>query len=191
MARTERFSRAMSAYSLSARRLEPPAAEFRPAECLHDRRRLGRAREFGEEAAIMRRGLVPGATRVGGLAAQRESRGTEIGRQGLPEKRLDARAGWGDLPALEIHLRQAQPRVPAERRRPRPRRDQLEAAAGLRHLPGVALDLAGQQQHEGAGGGLEGPSQDLLLERTRLVRPRSEEHTSELQSLAYLVCRLL
>src|SRR2546423_2366883 len=25
----------------------------------------------------------------------------------------------------------------------------------------------------------------------RLIRPRSEEHTSELQSLAYLVCRLL
>src|SRR6266404_9725371 len=25
----------------------------------------------------------------------------------------------------------------------------------------------------------------------RIVRPRSEEHTSELQSLAYLVCRLL
>src|SRR2546425_1674185 len=27
--------------------------------------------------------------------------------------------------------------------------------------------------------------------RTHLVSPRSEEHTSELQSLAYLVCRLL
>src|SRR5205823_12927260 len=27
--------------------------------------------------------------------------------------------------------------------------------------------------------------------RTRLAGPRSEEHTSELQSLAYLVCRLL
>src|SRR2546423_11576972 len=31
------------------------------------------------------------------------------------------------------------------------------------------------------------PSRD----RHRQLRPRSEEHTSELQSLAYLVCRLL
>src|SRR2546425_4761065 len=30
-----------------------------------------------------------------------------------------------------------------------------------------------------------------LLERRRFERHRSEEHTSELQSLAYLVCRLL
>src|SRR2546423_6435374 len=29
------------------------------------------------------------------------------------------------------------------------------------------------------------------IERERLDDPRSEEHTSELQSLAYLVCRLL
>src|SRR2546425_6955364 len=33
----------------------------------------------------------------------------------------------------------------------------------------------------------------ILLDRRRIVTPsrRSEEHTSELQSLAYLVCRLL
>src|SRR2546423_11780952 len=31
----------------------------------------------------------------------------------------------------------------------------------------------------------------LSLEIRELVRARSEEHTSELQSLAYLVCRLL
>src|SRR3712207_8624784 len=30
-----------------------------------------------------------------------------------------------------------------------------------------------------------------LIERDRPVRPRSEEHTSELQSRQYLVCRLL
>src|SRR2546425_7126078 len=29
------------------------------------------------------------------------------------------------------------------------------------------------------------------LERVRFLKTRSEEHTSELQSLAYLVCRLL
>src|SRR5687768_17975480 len=32
---------------------------------------------------------------------------------------------------------------------------------------------------------------DLLLESRRPVRPRSEEHTSELQSRLHLVCRLL
>src|SRR2546425_8059218 len=32
--------------------------------------------------------------------------------------------------------------------------------------------------------------EDILKRRIRLA-PRSEEHTSELQSLAYLVCRLL
>src|SRR5687767_15591706 len=37
------------------------------------------------------------------------------------------------------------------------------------------------------------PAQDKLAGRSRWpkVRMRSEEHTSELQSLAYLVCRLL
>src|SRR2546425_9600173 len=32
---------------------------------------------------------------------------------------------------------------------------------------------------------------DGPIENTRAARERSEEHTSELQSLAYLVCRLL
>src|SRR2546425_4882558 len=31
----------------------------------------------------------------------------------------------------------------------------------------------------------------VILEGERLAKERSEEHTSELQSLAYLVCRLL
>src|SRR2546425_5172252 len=39
--------------------------------------------------------------------------------------------------------------------------------------------------------GLGPASQRLLGETRRLAPPRSEEHTSELQSLAYLVCRLL
>src|SRR2546425_3703156 len=43
---------------------------------------------------------------------------------------------------------------------------------------------------------VQGPvleDEDLRVEdaRVRLARLRSEEHTSELQSLAYLVCRLL
>src|SRR2546425_7413895 len=32
---------------------------------------------------------------------------------------------------------------------------------------------------------------EVLMESVRLYQDRSEEHTSELQSLAYLVCRLL
>src|SRR2546425_8702831 len=32
---------------------------------------------------------------------------------------------------------------------------------------------------------------DALIQYLAVLRPRSEEHTSELQSLAYLVCRLL
>src|SRR2546425_8646811 len=40
-------------------------------------------------------------------------------------------------------------------------------------------------------GWLHGESQVFPRRRTRPTLPRSEEHTSELQSLAYLVCRLL
>src|SRR3712207_533076 len=39
--------------------------------------------------------------------------------------------------------------------------------------------------------GLEGSGQSLADLLARLVGPRSEEHTSELQSRQYLVCRLL
>src|SRR2546425_2269549 len=44
------------------------------------------------------------------------------------------------------------------------------------------IDAAGlrDQRHDGR-----------LLRRQRAINRRSEEHTSELQSLAYLVCRLL
>src|SRR2546425_3264671 len=35
------------------------------------------------------------------------------------------------------------------------------------------------------------PAASLMALREETFRPRSEEHTSELQSLAYLVCRLL
>src|SRR2546425_1477211 len=40
------------------------------------------------------------------------------------------------------------------------------------------------------GQGLNNVTQDVLI-RFERMRGRSEEHTSELQSLAYLVCRLL
>src|SRR2546423_5874964 len=50
-------------------------------------------------------------------------------------------------------------------------------------------DLRGgrRQRPAGPAAGREG----RLHRLQRAVRPRSEEHTSELQSLAYLVCRLL
>src|SRR5205823_10699061 len=65
---------------------------------------------------------------------------------------------------------------------------------------GVRLDRGGEIPSDGAGRGLRrigrahevAPSLDgvVALEHHRHAR-RSEEHTSELQSLAYLVCRLL
>src|SRR2546423_10105332 len=38
---------------------------------------------------------------------------------------------------------------------------------------------------------LRDPESETLLQNLRRLLERSEEHTSELQSLAYLVCRLL
>src|SRR3712207_7934026 len=49
---------------------------------------------------------------------------------------------------------------------------------GQRHHPGAVPDRAHDRELEG----LRGP---------RVLQPRSEEHTSELQSRQYLVCRLL
>src|SRR2546425_6033495 len=62
----------------------------------------------------------------------------------------------------------------------RARRDRLE---DVRHAPVDTADHRGDHHHDhhadgDAEDGQRGP-------------PRSEEHTSELQSLAYLVCRLL
>src|SRR5262245_35203929 len=52
-----------------------------------------------------------------------------------------------------------------------------------------------QRAHAGGGGKREGEEPELGGERTHEARehrrPRSEEHTSELQSLRHLVCRLL
>src|SRR5205823_15086184 len=58
-----------------------------------------------------------------------------------------------------------------------------EQARGHRHHPGAPRGH-GSLQHEQAFGGEN-------LPRGLSARVRSEEHTSELQSLAYLVCRLL
>src|SRR2546425_6514446 len=60
--------------------------------------------------------------------------------------------------------------------------------AGLLRRP---VDLVGREHDRPAGAAED--ARDLGVERRRPVPSvhRSEEHTSELQSLAYLVCRLL
>src|SRR5687767_15616871 len=81
----------------------------------------------------------------------------------------------------------------------RPPRSTLFPYTTLFRSHAGALGEAGRQRrgrsgrHDGVSpGGLAG-GQPLLSVRLLSVRlrPRSEEHTSELQSLAYLVCRLL
>src|SRR2546425_5973475 len=65
----------------------------------------------------------------------------------------------------------------------------------LRDLEGVLIHRRGRAHAVGPGD--QGAGADANLDqRERRVRPasiqeRSEEHTSELQSLAYIVCRLL
>src|SRR2546425_6873247 len=49
--------------------------------------------------------------------------------------------------------------------------------------------LLDAREHQALRGRADG--KDEGEDRPSRVRPRSEEHTSELQSLAYLVCRLL
>src|SRR3712207_7644982 len=58
----------------------------------------------------------------------------------------------------------------------------LEARGALRRVAGLSTELADVTEVE---------YRQLRLERVVLVGVRSEEHTSELQSRQYLVCRLL
>src|SRR3712207_8080615 len=53
---------------------------------------------------------------------------------------------------------------------------------------GGGVEVSGDQHRQGA---VERPVRRELRERVRLRVPRSEEHTSELQSRQYLVCSLL
>src|SRR5205823_12563252 len=48
-----------------------------------------------------------------------------------------------------------------------------------------------EQLGAGLGGAPEAPTGEVAPRRRSGLQERSEEHTSELQSLAYLVCRLL
>src|SRR2546425_1597434 len=74
----------------------------------------------------------------------------------------------------------------------------LDPADAARRVSAVARSVARTRIFKKIDSTLRGPigaELDALLRATSaagaLVCPRSEEHTSELQSLAYLVCRLL
>src|SRR2546425_3913367 len=59
------------------------------------------------------------------------------------------------------------------------------------HHPGLGIEPGGDLVCEVEAGALLGPAELEDLRGGRGEVQRSEEHTSELQSLAYLVCRLL
>src|SRR5205823_13469916 len=65
----------------------------------------------------------------------------------------------------------------------------LALAGSLQHVVGAALLAARRLADADPDAGEVGRMQ-VLLDRAQPVVARSEEHTSELQSLAYLVCRL-
>src|SRR5687767_15702810 len=72
------------------------------------------------------------------------------------------------------------------------------AALGISHAEFLAMDAAAIPKDaslaaawSGARAVVDPPRAGLHGSLRRLLRDRSEEHTSELQSLAYLVCRLL
>src|SRR5438067_13542437 len=67
------------------------------------------------------------------------------------------------------------------------------AARQPRHRPRPRAldDHRRERRHSGARMGAAAPAVDLLGRRQARLAPRSEEHTSELQSRFDLVCRLL
>src|SRR2546425_1225332 len=106
-------------------------------------------------------------------------------------------AGQAELEVRRARSVPGQPHGPAPERRGC-RTDRIRGRGGDRATPAlephrqpdVAAKLVAAQRARGALGRLclRGATQPLRGDR----RPgRSEEHTSELQSLAYLVCRLL
>src|SRR3989441_3959162 len=68
---------------------------------------------------------------------------------------------------------------------------QLEALPGEQELPASVLEMLGRRARGDAAGAhfREQGAPAAVVDRAAVER--SEEHTSELQSLAYLVCRLL
>src|SRR2546425_5675002 len=77
---------------------------------------------------------------------------------------------------------------------PRERRPHVEpdlVAQPGHHTDRRPFDPAGVGRVSAPRRGLDRPGRQPLHQRPGRPHPRSEEHTSELQSLAYLVCRLL
>src|SRR2546425_2707665 len=97
-------------------------------------------------------------------------------RGALAERLVQRPEGPGVEPAARVAHRELEP-LPVEG----PRRDLDGARVG--ELDGVGSEV---EQHARERARMP----DAAL-RHRVHQPRSEEHTSELQSLAYLVCRLL
>src|SRR3712207_9362936 len=64
------------------------------------------------------------------------------------------------------------------------------AATVVRHLEGQGVDAVRDHDRAGAGAGMPDHVRHRLL-NDAVGGERSEEHTSELQSRQYLVCRLL
>src|SRR5438445_4408902 len=61
----------------------------------------------------------------------------------------------------------------------------------IRPLLAAAVYRHRDSEPDGSIGRAAGQARALLLRAVRAVQTRSEEHTSELQSRQYLVCRLL
>src|SRR3712207_8599998 len=87
---------------------------------------------------------------------------------------------FNDTATTEIYTLSLHDALPIS---PRPARGR-GAPGGDAHAPRRRFSVDGGRQH-----GLDGGPGDPR--RPRLRPPRSEEHTSELQSRQYLVCRLL
>src|SRR2546425_5052547 len=128
--------------------------------------------------------LFRARSRSGELHARR--RALRPGRSRRRHRRLSPRA----RPRAERPRRALQPRARAEARAtrrggdprvPRRRRGRAAARAVLRRR-GVRDRRRRRARSRG---------RDHLVDARRRAGRRSEEHTSELQSLAYLVCRLL
>src|SRR5229473_4415790 len=80
--------------------------------------------------------------------------------------------------------------LPGDRRRLRVDADLFELAHVAPQLEGADLEEIAEE-HAALEAVLETQPQPIVLFRLARGHSRSEEHTSELQSLAYLVCRLL
>src|SRR5205823_14329951 len=97
-------------------------------------------------------------------------------------------------PISTLSLHDALPIYVCERRHPqRPRRDAADLAyrGGDRRASAPELPLCGARHDRAAPrAGVLGAAARCAERGLRPTRARSEEHTSELQSLAYLVCRL-